>query len=297
MYIKTRSYDNGKPIIYGLNSMRAPYGVSMVGADIQPDADLKRTAQEGSFIVGVGAKTRFLPRARVHVTATTSSPNITLRGAGTSAYFLPGDVLHMVAGYAEFTFTGAVASGDSAVIKLGNVAYSVTSTGTTLPALAAAFVTANNVALTAAGISVTQKGTSATLVVVAKDSHAVAYSTSSGALGVNVNTTEPGYLGDNIVPLGTVLSIAPVASGNRVLTLAGNASYNVPEGCPIGVMVDNFIGIYPDPLDFTDSPREHIAPIVEADGVYKQNLPYIDEQLCRRFSDLRINKRFYKSVA
>jgi hypothetical protein len=217
---------------------------------------------------------------------------------GTSQNFLPGDVLHVVAAYAEVTFSGAVAAADTAAIKIGDVLYTVTSPGASLPTLAATFITANSAALTAAGISVTQKGTSATLVIVAKDSHAITYSTSSGALSVLVNTTEAGFLGDNIMPLGTINSIAPVsATGTRTVTLAANASYNVPVDVSIGVMVNKYLGIYPDPLDFTDMPRNHIAPIVEADGVYEANLPYIDEQLKRRFDSLRIEKRFYKKVA
>lgn len=296
MFLKTRTYDNGKPILYGLNQMRAPYGVTMNGDDVQLDKENKRAVQEGSFVVQVGNKVRFLPRARANAAITTTLPTIVLKS--TSQYFLAGDVIHMVAGFGEVTFTGAVASGDTAAIKLGDVLYTVTSPGASLPALAAAFITANTVALTAAGINVTQKGTSATLVIVAKDSYAITTSTSSGALTIAVNTTEPGFLGDNILPLGTILSIAPaVANGTRTVTLAAPAAYNVPMDVPVGVMVGKYIGIYPDPIDFTETPKEHIAPIVEADGVYEHNLPYVDEQLKRRFEDLRIEKRFYKKMA
>jgi hypothetical protein len=296
MYLKIEAYDNGKPILYGLNNMRAPYGVSMLAEDIQLDVEGKKSIPEGSFVVGVGEKVRFLPRARNSVAVASSSPSVVFSTPAQT--FLVGDVLHFLGGFAEITFGGAVATGDTVGIKLGDVVYAVTSAGTSLATLAASFVTANSAALAAVGVNVTQKGSSSTLVFMSVESLPVAYYASNGATSVTVATTEPGYLGDHILPIGTVLAVGPaLTNGTRTITLAANAAYNVPVGCSIGVMVDRYLGIYPEPLDFTRSPRDHIAPIVEADGVYEQNLPYIDEQLKRRFDDLRINKRFYKKVA
>jgi hypothetical protein len=296
MFLKTESYDNGKPIIYGLNQMRAPYGVTMTSEKIQMDIEGHKSIPEGSFIVGVGNSVRFLPRARTKTAVITSAPTITFSSPAQT--FVTGDVVHVLGGFAEVAFAGAIATGDTVGVKIGDVLYGVTSPGTGLPALAAAFVTANAAALTAAGINVTQKGASATLVIVAKESHPIAYYASNGATTVTVSTTEPGFLGDHILPLGTISVVGPVlVDGSRAVTLAANAAYNVPVGCSIGVMVDRYLGIYPDPLDFTRTPKEHIAPIVECDGVYEQNLPYVDEQIKRRFNDLRINKRFYRKVA
>lgn len=99
MYLTTKTYDNGKPILYGLNQMRAPYGVSMSGEDVQLDRDGKRSAPEGAFVVAVGNKVRFLPRAKVSTAVVTTLPTVVLKS--TSQFFLPGDVIHMVAGYAE----------------------------------------------------------------------------------------------------------------------------------------------------------------------------------------------------
>lgn len=296
MYLKIEEYTNGKPILYGLNSMRAPYGVTMTNEEIQADADSKKSVPEGMFIVGVGDKIRFLPRARTTAAVTTAS-NVVSLGAP-SQFFLPADILYFVAGYAEITFAGAVAASDTVGIKVGKNVYTVTSAGTSLATLAADFVTANAVELLAAeGVTVTQKGSSATLIFAGTDNLPLAHYTSNGATQVLINSTEAGYLGDHIIPLGTIASVgAPDVSGVRAITLLANAAYDVPSGCPVGVMVDKYLGIYPDPLDFTRTPREHVAPIVEADGVYEQNLPYCDGQLKRIFSDLRINKRFYRNV-
>lgn len=296
MYLTVKKYDNGKPILYGLNSMRAPFGASVKSADLQADIDGQKTVPEGSFLVAVEDKVRFLPRARAATAVVTTLPTVTLKG--TSQNFLPGDVLHVVAGYAEVTFSGTIAAADTVALKIGDSIYAVTSAGTTFPALVTAFIAANSAALLAQGITVTQKGSSGTMVIVSDDSHSINYSASNGATIVTINSTEAGFLGDNIIPLGTIASVGAIAAnGQRVVTLLSNAAYNVPVSVSIGVMVKEFLGIYNLPVDLTLSPREHIAPIVEADGVYEQNLPYIDAQLKRRFANLRIFKRFYKSVA
>ncbi len=88
----------------------------------------------------------------------------------------------------------------------------------------------------------------------------------------------------------------PATDKSRVITLAGNAAYAIPAGVPIGTKVNMHLGIYPDPLDFTDEPLMHLAPIAQADGVYERNLPYIDEQLKRIYSDLNIKKYFYRAA-
>jgi hypothetical protein len=275
--------------------MRAPFGASIKSADLQPDIDGQKTVPEGSFLVSVGDKVRFLPRARAATAVITTLPTVTLKS--TSQNFLPGDILHVVAGYAEVSFSGAIAAGDTVAIKLGTTTYAVTATATTFPALVTAFITANSVALLANGITVTQKGTSGTMIIVSDDSESITYSASNGSTVVSVNTTEAGYLGDNIIPLGTIVAVGPIATnGQRVVTLAANASYNVPVNVPIGVLVDTFLGIYNLPIDLTQSPKEHIAPIVEADGVYEQNLPYVDAQLKRQFANLRIFKKFFKAA-
>jgi hypothetical protein len=62
----------------------------------------------------------------------------------------------------------------------------------------------------------------------------------------------------------------------------------------VGTAVTRLIGIVPDALDLTDEPRKHVAPITAADGVYKRNLPYIDEGIVEELSDLHINAFFYK---
>jgi hypothetical protein len=296
MYLKIKEFTGDKPILFGQTNYRAPFGVVIAEQDILADINAMKTIPEGMFVVEVGDKARFLPRAITKNAIATNSPTITLKSPCQT--FKVGDVLYQVAGYAEVTFGGTVAQNDVITLKIGDANYSVTAgsspTGATV---AAAFVTDHATALLAKGATISQKGSTATLVIKATDALELGYAASSGAISVTVNTSTPGFLGDNILPLGTISSIAAVnTSGERVVTLAGNAAYTVPANCRIGVSVNKYLGIYPFKLDFTETPMSHLAPIAECDGVYEQNLPYIDSQLKRVFSDLRINKRFYKSI-
>ena len=294
MYIKIEDYSHGRPILFGQNSVRTPFSVQMVGTDVRPDSSGKQSVPEGSFIVAVGSSIRFLPRARVTDTITTTEPTVVV--AKPSQNFKEGDVLYPQAGYGEIAFEGTAVSGDIVSIRIGNLGvFTVTSSGTTATDVAT-FVTDHATALSTNGVYISQKGAGSTLVIYSTDSHAIDISCSGENYNPRLISTEPGFLGDNIIPLGTVTSIGNVnTSGIRVLTLAANAPYSVPAGVPVGVNVDKYLGIYPDPIDFYKEPVKHIAPIAECDGVYEQNLPYIDMQLKRKFSDLRINKRFYKA--
>ena len=291
MYLKVKEYDNGKPIIFGLNAMRTPFSVAVKALDIAPTAEAKKLVPEGSFVVSVGDDIRFLPRTRLKLATATNSASITLKAP--SASFKIGDVIRAVAGYAELHLSGAAATGDIVTLRVNNVNYSATVEGTQTVAATAALVAA----LVIPDVTITQVGSTGKVILVAKDSFKLDVFSSSPALVANVYSTEPGYFGDAVLPLGTVLSIAaPNTAGERVITLAGNAAYVLPIDTPVGVTVDKYLGIYPEQLDLTELPVEHIAPIYHADGVYEANLPYCDSQLKRTLSGLNINKKFYANV-
>lgn len=297
MYLTQKTFFNGKPILYGLNTMKAPFGVVMNAVDVQTDINLKRLVTEGSFIASTDNIIRTLPRTRVKTAVLTNSTNITLLPPSFS--FKVNDVLYAKSGYAEVIFTGTPTAGDVVSIRVNGVSYTVTAPASPTPAsVAAAFVTANAATiLTDSDTTVTQRASTGSLLFVSSDSHSIATASSNGAFQALINTTEPGFLGDSIIPLGTIQSIAaPNIAGERVVTLTANAAYALPANTPVGVQENKVIGIYPEPLDFTQVPTEWIAPIIAADGVYENNLPYIDKALKRQFIQLNINKYFYKNV-
>lgn len=298
MYLKVKSYDNGKPILFGLNCMRTPFSVAVKAVDVSADTDAKKNVTEGSFVVAIGSSIRFLPRTRVGAATAINSNQVTLKAPSFS--FKVGDVLKAQAGYGTLEFHGTVATSDIITVQINGVNYSsvATATQTTPGKLLTLWISDNTTALNAAGIYVTQRGVDSELAsVVAKDSYAVnIQSTGAGLHGV-LRSTSSGFLGASLVPLGTIASIAaPNAAGDRVATLAANASYVLPINSPVGVDVDKYLGIYAEPLDLTEFPQIHIAPIYHADGVYEANLPYCDLQIKRELAGLNINKRFYKNV-
>jgi hypothetical protein len=303
MYLQIQKFFNGKPILYGLNCMRAPFSVPLYQADVSPDINLQRLVTEGMFIASVQMSTgnttgnaiRCLPRTRLDAATSTNSPTVTLNAPSFS--FEVGDVIYAQACYAEVILTGTPTAGDIITIAINNISYSVTVPASpTLASIAAAFVSANATQLfTDSATTVTQRGSTGSLLFYGTDSHNIATNSSDGALQALIVSTEHNYLGDSIVPLGTIASIAsPNSSGTRVVTLSGNAAQALPVNTPVGLKYNKILGIYPEPLDFTMVPTEFIAPVTNADGVYQNNLPYIDKQLKRMFVGLNINSRFYK---
>lgn len=291
MFLKVKEYDNGKPIIFGLNAMRTPYSVAVKATDVLTSFDSRKVVPEGSFVVSIGNEIRFLPRTRLKLATATNTNTVTLKAP--CASFKVGDVLRAMAGYAVLIVDGTPATNDVVTLRINGVNYSVTVGATQTVAAVAALLAA----LVIPDVTLTQVGSTGRVIVTAKDSYKIDVLSSSNAMAVRINTTDPGYLGDCILPLGTISSIAaPNPAGERVVTLAGNSAYVLPVDSPIGVTVDKFLGIYPEQLDLTELPVEHIAPIYHADGVYENNLPYIDNQVKRTLHGLNIEKKFYANA-
>ena len=293
MFLKVKKFNAEVPILYGLNSMRAPFGVNMVADDILMDKEGQRSVPEGMFVVDVEGSVRFLPRTRLAAETATDSPNVVLKFPTCS--FKVGDTLYGQAA-GRVIFGGAVDSGEVVTLNVGGNVLSVTTASADVADLPALFVADHAAALDELGVTITALAGTSTLDVKATDVHVITGMSASGKLSVSTNTPT-GEVGMYMMPLGSILAIGTEqVDKTRVITLAGNAAYALPEDSPVGTSVNKYLGIYPDALDFTEEPLRHVAPIVEADGVYENNLPYVDNGLKREFSDLRINKSFYKAA-
>lgn len=294
MYLSIKRFSNGKPIIFGSNNLRTPYSVSMSEQHIRQAFSGKRLVPEGMFIASVNNVAKFLPRTKLVNATVTTTPTITLKAP--CFQFTQGDVLYANAGYGELIFAGNPAASDVVTVVINNINYAVTVGASPTPVtVAAAWITANSSALTTAGITATQRASTGSVILTATDAHKVFSFSSNGNFRAELNSTEPGCLGSSILPLGTILAIGnPDVNENRIITLAANSSMVLPANISVGVKFDEILGIYPDPLDFTDEPVMHIAPICGADGVYENNLPYIDKEIKSIMSDLKINNKFFK---
>jgi hypothetical protein len=291
MYLTTQTITrNGRAIIFNAAAKKVAIdGVEIKSADIQLNSEGIAAVPEGSFIAHVGGAAgsydaRFLPRTRLNAATATNSPTISLKTP--CSQFKVGDVLYAKHSFARIKFIGTFATGDVITARIAGVTYSATVGATQTGAGAAAdFATANAAALLTAGITFAQVGSTAVATIYANDSYDVYFATSGAAGQVVVETTEAGYLGDNLTPLGTILAIGAenATTGVRSVTLAANAAQALPINTIVGVNVVDVLGLYPDPVDLTNEPVRHFAVISEIAGIYQNNLPYIDLQLKRLF--------------
>jgi hypothetical protein len=288
-------YRNGKPIVHNTEGRIAIHSVVVSADYLQADLEGNKVFPEGGFLVAskVGADytTRFLPRTRLAAITNTGSANISL--ATPNQQFVVGDVLYAKACYAKLKFLGTYAGGSVVQLKYNGKIYT-SATGASAAATVTQIVTDHATALlTDEGVTITAVGD--TLQVFGRDSADIAAYTTLPAAFIGVETTEPGYLGDTLAPLGTILSIgAPNATtGVRIVTLAANAAYVVPAGCAVGINHGAILGIYPDQVDVTNEKIRHLSCVQQISGVYQGNLPYCDESIRRALPDLFIFKRFY----
>lgn len=293
MYLKTESYLGGKPILFGQTASRTPYSVAVKASDILPDANGKRLVPEGSFVVSIKGEIRFLPRARVVGNLNSASPNITV--ASPCSFFKPGDDIFLYFG-AGIQFSGTPVAGDVVFLNIGGLYQEITATeGMTLLQLCQAIASLN---FPGYGLGVSNVGR----VNIQGTDH---FAVTVGLKTQSINSTLLGYTvpdkTSRYKDFSRVMTIDSISSpnnqGNRVITLTQNSFFTTTlPGQVIGVPVDKFIGIYPEPLDFTKEPVKHIAPIYHADGVYEKNLPYIDGSIKLELPGLNIEKRFYANT-
>jgi hypothetical protein len=301
MYLNVKKFQGSKPILYGLNTMSAPYGVSLKAADVLMDSDNRRALIEGMFLADVDGTVRLLPRTRVQTTTVSGASTMTIKTP--TSQFKVGDVLYLY-GTARVGFDGAIASGDRVTLSLGNFDYTVTAAGgTTLANLGALFVSTHASALLAQqGAVIYPSAVGSSMVIVAKDNYSLSVSatgngTSTAASALTI--TAPTRLGRNALPIGTVQSIGDESpTKTRVITFTSAIPNVITDvvlaDSIVGTRVSKLLGIYPDVIDLTEETLKHIAPIISADGVYKRNLPYIDEAIVAEMPNLRINDFFYK---
>lgn len=301
MYLTTTKITrNGKAIIYNAAAKKvAINGVQIKSADILLDSEGLATVPEGSFVAHVGTAgnydARFLPRTRLTAATATDSATVSLKYP--CSQFKVGDVLSARHCFAQVKFTGTYATGDVITARIAGVTYSATVGATQTGAGALAdFITANGAALLDAGVTIAQVASGATATIYGNDSYPVYFQSSGANSHIVLNTTDAGFLGNNLTPLGTILAIGAENPTTKVrsVTLAANAAQAIPANSIVGIETAEVLGLYPDAVDLTGEPVRHFAVISEIAGIYQNNLPYIDLSLKRLFG-LHLNIKPYFS--
>lgn len=288
-FLKITSYGGDKAILFGSTNMSTPNSVSISATDVLANYKSEKYVPEGMFIADVAGTIRTLPRTKTKLATATNSRLVSLKAPCFN--FKVGDVLKVIGGYAEILISGTVATGNVITVRTNNASYSVTIGGTQTAAAAAALVAG----LTIPGVTLAQVGSTGKVALFSIDSYKLDVS-ATGEIGISVATTEAGYFGDMVTPLGTIESIAaPNANDERVVTLVANATAVVPVGVSVGVDTNKVLGVFPNSLDLTETPVLHIAPYLMADGVYENNLPYVDGSIKRALPRLNIQKKFYQA--
>lgn len=282
-----------KPIFYNLNHHKTPYTVDVYGTDILADENGDKQLPPGMFVVKIAEVARFLARSTVATAFSTSSTSGKLNTPFQT--FKVNDVLHLVEPFGTIALGGTYLNTEIVKVTIGGYVLNVV-TGSTDNAVigntVAAAINANPSIYALVRAISDNAGTiylygrdgitAHTLVVAARNA------ADSGASAAGTATASASTLTVSNTAIGTITAIAT----DGTVTLAANAGINVPVGARVGVRFTQALGLYGHSIDFKVKPVNTIAPVVEATGVYETNLPYIDEDLRRRFPQLLINKKF-----
>jgi len=285
------------PIIYGATSLLATDAVNLVSSDIQPNAKGRRELPAGLFCARVNGVNRFLPRTRLSTAVAANATTVVLKEP--NAQFKANDVLWVLGSYARLTVTASV-TGTVYYILVNGKLLSVTASSNTATTLASEIVGATASVAEAfwADLNITRSATGAVVELFSTDSWSIQ---ASPEITVWTSTND-GYFGNYFAPIGTLSStVAPTlnaTTGVRTYTLTtpNVANKQFPANCIVGTIVEKLLGVHIQAVDLTeDAPYTgtefSVAPIRMADGVYENNLPYIDELIKRDvlISQLNVN--------
>jgi len=259
------------------------HNISITNANIQADADGKKSIKEGMFVSKVGSTYRYLPRARVTTATTTGAATIVCTPCN---IFAASDVLYVVEPTATATITGTVAISDTVTVTIGGIAVLSTATTTVLADLIALVAANINASAGLAGsISAVVSGgiiylyavdgVSRPTLTIAKVGSGITVAVSAAAL-------------DYGATLGTVSAINVATN---TVTLVSNCAAIVPVGGHIGVKVAEVYGLDPHQRDYTIQSTQAFGVINISNGVRENILPYIDGDLKRRFPQMSFSSK------
>ena len=296
MYLRTKSYGEGQPILFGSNARRTPFSVALKAEDVLADSNGKKYVPEGAFIADINGEIRILPRTRIVGNLNATSNLLTIKSPCMS--FKPGDELYLYGGL-SILLTGTPVEGDTIFIRINKTLQSITvGASPTLLGVCNAIA-----ALSFPGVVLAVNNVGR-IAIQSTDYFSIAVTVRTASINSTLtatsSTNNTGYSSGSYParPFGTIQSIgSPNNNGERVVTLTDNSTLTttLPNQL-VGVAVDKLLGVYPDPLDFTDTPVIHLSPVFHADGVYESNLPYCDAQIKRELHGLNINKKFYATT-
>ena len=281
------------PIFYNLNGAVYRYSCQLSASDIQADATGLKFVQAGMFVCKQGNTERFLPRANVTGAFSTGSPTGTL--GATWEVFKPADQLFLNEPFGFITLGGTYLATEIVKTTIGGYVLD-TVTGSTINTAIAVTVAASINANPAQSSLVRAVASGVLVFFYGKDgitphttTTAARNAADSAGSVAGTSTANAATLVVSNTAVGTILSI----SNTGVVTLTGNAGLAVPVGGKVGIRFVEVLGLYGHSVDFSTKPSIDVAPCDGVDsGVYETNLPYIDEDLKRRFPRLRIRTIF-----
>lgn len=245
------------------------------------NSENRRTVPEGLFVAEVGNVVRFLPRAKVKVATSTSSPIVNM-----SPYniFVPGDILHVNDPYVILTVTASAATQTQTITVSGRTATATVTTNNTT-------TSASEIALAINSAAYVQE------IVYALSVNNLVYIFAKDGI-TNIPITEGGtvtatlsgaILATNTTSIGTIQSINPITGD---VTLSANSSVVLPVGTGIGVHINKILGLHVHSVDFDIATAKDLALYTQAAGVRIQYLPYYDGLIKTVFPKMLFSDKF-----
>jgi hypothetical protein len=252
------------------------------------DENDERSVPAGSIICKDTTDSwRFL--ARTKLKSAVAANNTSILSISNPAFFAPLDVLYAVLPYSTVTVSGysGTTQGETIGVTINGVTVSVTEededTNNAGVATKLANAINNNRAMHKLVNAVAENAVVYVMGNSIVDFHNIAVVTDT-TLTATLAHDNSGKLQTETTAVGTV---AAVDRPNNEITLQSNAAIGVPEGMPIGIMVQEMIGLIVLDYNMSEINNFNYAPLTASNGVYAKRMPYLDADIEDELCDIK----------
>lgn len=292
-FVKRQQYKKSPEIVAFNNGNYFTRSITLENKNVPLDDNDARTVPAGAIISEVNNNYRFLPRVNTTQNIATGATQLNVSNPFSLKI---GDVLDVVLPYEIIEVGTAGSTGDTVTVTVNS------------DIVVTAYVTADengdkvkNADLIASQInsnlqasrhvSAYSDGVDSVWVTAKNifDRPSIAVSTSGVGVFNLIRNSGSIYL--QTTSIGAITAIDRV-NGTVTIDAPSGLSNIVPSDMPIGVRDANILGLICNDYDMTDKYVQNFALLTQSNGVYKNRLPYLDDDVESQLSQIVFGEKF-----
>jgi len=292
-FVKRQQYNKSPEIVAFNNGNYFTRSITLENKNVPLDDNDARTVPAGAIISEVNGNYRFLPRVKTTQNIATDATELNVSNPFS---LKSGDVLDVVLPYEIILVDTAAATDDAITVTVNSdIVVNMTSTAdqNVDKAKTADFIASgiNNNLQASRHVTAYSDGIDSVWVTAKSIFNRPSISASNAGTGILSLVRNSGDVYLQNTSIGTITAIDRV---NGTLTIASQSGLSnvVPSNMPIGVRDANILGLICHDYDMTDKYVQNFGLLTQSNGVFKNRMPYLDNDVEYQLSQIVFGEKF-----